>query len=204
MFGMEPTQETELPPAFRRRDFLKFSVLALGAYAAVKAGYGVVVHPAGDVMGNAVGLVHLTPRQAAVFQAAAPLLAGPRAEAALRAGHWDPVRDLDGMLERLAPDQRRMIGAGLLLLEHGRVGWQVFSRLGRDRRAAYLDRWRTSSPAVRRSTWGFMHAAACFSFAGGEVAWKLMGYPGPCLSVANYPGRPPGQSTRFDWDPAVP
>ena len=202
------TTPVEAPPAalprFRRRDFLRFSALGLGAYAVVKAGWGGLASPTERAATQAEELAHLTARQATVLKAALPLIAGPTAEAAFHAGRWNPLPDVDTMLARLAPDQRGLLGTALHLFEHGHGGWRPFSRLGRGRQLAYLATWRTSSLAVRRSTWGFLHAAGSYSFAGTQAGWALMDYPGPCLPYAGFAGRAPGQSTSFAWDPKVP
>lgn len=189
------------PPRLRRRDFLKFGALAVGAYGLGKAGLAML---GGDAPARPATLAHLSPKQAAIVTAAAAVIVGAAGRAALAQSLWNPAADVDGMLERMAPDQRAMLGVGLHLVENATWGLRGFTSFSFERQAAHLDAWRTSGVALKRGIWGFLHAATATSFASTAAGWKAMGYPGPCLASSGAPGRPPGQSAAYTWDEKVP
>lgn len=189
------------PPRLRRRDFLKFGALALGAYGLGKAGFGLLGGPA---PAHREKLSHLSPKQAAIVTAAAGAIVGAAGRQALTQGAWSPAADVDEMLDRMAPDQRGMLGIGLHLVENATWGLRGFTSLPPERQEAHLDAWRTSGVALKRGIWGFLHAATATSFASTGAGWKAMGYPGPCVAANGAPGRPPGQSAAYTWDEKVP
>lgn len=184
----------------RRRDFLALTVLGVGGLAAVKVCGRLLVGAADPAFPpGPAPLQHLSPRQAAIATAAALAMVGPAAEAAYLAKRWQPAAGVDGLLDLLYPDQRALIGLGLNLLEEWTLGLRGFSSWDRPTQRAFLDDWRTSPLGLKRSIWGFLHAATCSSFSGTEAGWELVGYPGPCVGR-----RAPGQSALVDWDEAVP
>lgn len=183
----------------RRRDFLALSALGVGGLAALKVGgrWAIgVTSPARLVP----ALSHLSARQAAIVTAAALAMVGPRGEAAYAAGAWDPAGDTDALLGRLAADQRDQLGLALHLFEEWTWGLTGFTSWSRAEQRATLAAWRTSRLGLKKSVWGFLHAATCSSFSGTPAGWAAMAYPGPCVGT----GRPPGQTASFDWDEAVP
>ncbi|MCB9765708.1 MAG: hypothetical protein H6739_38395 [Alphaproteobacteria bacterium] len=187
-------------PRLQRRQLLKGAVGLVAALGAVKVGARSLLGPP---PASAPPLQHLSPRQAAIFTVVAADLVGPAGREALAAGRWQPAVDFDAMLDTLAPDQRQLAGIGLHLFEEWTPGLQGYSRRGDAERAAWLERWRTSDLAIQRSLWGLLHVAAGLSFGATRDAYSIMGYPGPCLPVAGFPGRAPGQSIPFAWDPDV-
>lgn len=183
----------------RRRDFLALSALGVGTLAVAKVGgrWALGVTPPARAL---PALTHLSARQAATVTAAALAMVGPRAEAAYDAGRWDPAGDTDALLGRLAADQRDQLLMALTLFEEWTLGLSGFSSWTREAQRARLAAWRTADLGLKRSVWGFLHAATCSSFSGTEAGWEAMGYPGPTVGT----GRPPGQTAAFDWDEAVP
>lgn len=146
-------------------------------------------------------LQYMSTRHEAIVVAVALAMLGDSAEAAYLEGRWDPAGHVDGMLGDLAPDRRRDLKLGILLLEEWTLGLTGFSRMSRDKQVAFLTGWKTSSLAVHRTIWGSLHAATVSSFTAVEAGSKdLMGHPGPCIST----GRPPGQTVAVVWDEAVP
>ena len=162
----------------RRRDFLALSVLGMGGLIGVKVGGRYLVGVQAPVRALPA-LTHLSTRHAATITAAALAMVGPAAEAAYGAGVWDPAADVDNLMGRLAQDQRSQLAIGLTLFEEWTLGLSGFSAWSREAQRAHLARWRTSSLAVHRSIWGFLHAACCSSFSGTEAGWQVMDYPGP-------------------------
>lgn len=185
----------------RRRDFLVGTVAAVSLAAVGRGAVRWVWGPA--LPEGADGLRHLGARQAGVAWAAAEAMLGPAGGAAMAAGTFVPHVELDGLLDRLAPDQRRLAGVGLILLDEWTWSSGGFSNLDLDARRAQLARWAVSDLGLQRSIWGLLHAAFCASF-GGHAGWALMDYPGPCVAGPLGPGRPPGQTAPFDYDEAVP
>lgn len=188
-------------PKLDRRDFLKAGAISLAAYAAGKAAVGAFSR---TPLVSRAKLAHLSPKQAAIIEAAAVAIVGPQGLIALTAGEWDPAADVDTMLGRMPEDQRGLLGIALHLFENARLGFRGFSRLRADQQEMHLEAWRTGGLALQRSTWGFLHAATASSFSGCEAGWRAMGYPGPCMPSQSSPGRPPGQSALFPWDEKVP
>jgi hypothetical protein len=188
-------------PKFQRRDFLRGGVIILAAYAVGKTATGVLART--PVVSRA-SLTNLSPKQAAIFEAAAVAIVGPQGLAALTAGLWDPAADFDALLGRMPAEQRGLVGIALHLFENARLGFRGFSRLAAAGQELHLEAWRTGDLALQRTTWGLLHAAACSSFSGGDAGWRAMGYPGPCMYSSAYPGRPPGQSALYTWDAKVP
>ncbi|TNE90318.1 MAG: hypothetical protein EP330_08335 [Deltaproteobacteria bacterium] len=183
----------------RRRDFLKWSVLAVGAAATAKIGSRALL---GVTMPSRTlpELRHLSPRQAATVTAAALAMVGPAGERAYEAGEWEPALGVDDMLGGLAADQRDQLGVALVLFEEWAVGPTGFSSWTREAQRARLAAWRTSSLGLHQSVWGFLHAATTSSFGFSEAGWRRMDYPGPCVGTS----RAPGQTATFEWDEAVP
>ncbi|MBI5503559.1 MAG: hypothetical protein HY899_02055 [Deltaproteobacteria bacterium] len=189
----------------RRRDFLKLGVAVLAGYALLKVGARAVIGakaPVGAPLPD--GLKHLQARHAAILSAAAVAIVGPAGEAAYRAGRWQPARDADAMIEAMYEDQRGLVRMALNLLEESTWGMMGFSGLEPQAQQRHLASWACSSLALERSVWGMLHALSCSSFSGTSAGWEVMGYPGPCLKSAEFPGRPPGQSATFEWDARVP
>ncbi len=191
------------PPAhrLRRRDFLKLSALALLGYGAAKA-VPTLLSDEPDVA--LVPLHYLSNRQARVVAAAAAAIVGPAGRQAIEAGAWDPAHDVDAMLMRMTAEQRRLLGVSLHLFEHATWGLTRFSRLSPEAQAAHAEAWRTSRIGLRRSIWGFLHAATASSFSSTPAGWAVMGYPGPTIPGEAHPGRAPGQTALFTWDEKVP
>ncbi len=186
-------------PDFSRRQLFALPVLAAGGLAAAKVGGRWLLGAEGPSR-PLPELTHLSPRQAAIVTAAALAMVGPAAEAAYEAGRWEPARDVDGLLGRLAADQRTTVGVGIHLLEEWTLGMRGFSSWDRATQRSTLTAWRTSGLALHRSVWGFLHAATCSSFSGSEAGWELAGYPGPLVGSS----RPPGQSATLEWGEGVP
>jgi len=189
----------------KRRDFLKIGAVALGGYALLKAGVRVVAGPSAPV-GVALpgGLKHLDARHAAILSAAAVAMVGQSGEAAYRSGRWQPARDADGMIGTMYEDQRGLVRTALNLFEESTWGMTGFSGLDAAAQQRHLASWRSSSVGIKRSVWGMLHAITCSSFSGTTAGWEVMGYPGPCLASAEFPGRAPGQSAKYEWDDRVP
>ncbi len=202
---MSDEHGVDLRRPLRRRDFLKLGVVTLGGYALLKVGVRGVLGarpPAGASLPD--GLKHLEKRHAAILSAAALAMVGPAAEAAYRAGRWQPARDADGMLAAMYEDQRGLVRTALNVFEESTWGMAGFSGLDAQAQQRHLASWRTSSLGLKRSVWGMLHAINCSSFSGTSAGWEIMGYPGPCLKSAEFPGRSPGQSATFQWDERVP
>jgi hypothetical protein len=195
--------ETKPLPRLRRRDFLTGTAALAGGYALLKGGFAALKGSAGTAP-VALGPAHLSARQTAIFTAVALAIVGPAGRREFDRGQWDPAGDFDDLLGRLAPDQRKLIGIGLILFENASLGLRGFTRMDEEGQAAHLATWRTGRLALQRSIWGVLHAGAAVAFSGRESGWSLMGYPGPCLPAGKHPGRPPGQSVAFEWDPDVP
>lgn len=194
------------PPntVLRRRDFLRRSVIVVLVFGVVKGAWRTLRAPdVPAVSRDPQRLVLLTPRTEAIYTAAALAMVGPTALLAYDAGEWDPAADFDALLGRLAPDQASLVSTGLLVLQEWTLGFTGFTELSRDDQIARLEAWRTGSLGLHRSVWGVIHAGACSSFSSRSVGWRVMGYPGPCLATDG-PGRPPGQTAPFVWDPEVP
>lgn len=128
---------------------------------------------------------------------------GPAAEAAWRAEQWCPENRLDVNLMSLYPDQVLAVKLALRLIEEWTWSLDGFSGQSREAQRALLQGWATSGIGLRRTIWGSLHALSCAGFAE-HAAWALMDYPGPCLGGGGVSGRPPGQTTAFDWDERVP
>ncbi len=188
-------------PKLRRRDFLKIGALGLVAYGAAKA-LPTALTDEPEVAH--APLQYLSNRQARVVAEAAATIVGPGTRAALESGEWDPAHDVDTMLMRMPAAQRRLLGVSLHLFEHGGWGLTPFSRLPREKQAQYADDWRTSRVGLKRSVWGFLHAAAASSFSSTAVGWGMMGYPGPTVPGKTHSGRAPGQTAGYTWDERVP
>jgi hypothetical protein len=188
-------------PRLRRRDFLALSVLGVGGLAVLKIGGRLVVGAADPALSIDAGtLQHLSQRQAAIVTAASHAMLGDASEAAYMAGRWSPASEIDALMGNLPQSQRAQIGLGLNLLEEWTWGLRGFSSWDRGTQRAFLDGWRTSSLAVHRSIWGFLHLACAAGFSGTEAGWEVMDYPGPCVGT----NRSPGQTAHFEWDEAVP
>lgn len=188
-------------PRFRRRDFLRLGALALAAYGLGKTGLAL---RGSSALADTPSLRFLSAKQAAIVAAAAAGIVGPAGAAALAQGAWNPAADVDDMLGRMAPDQRGMLGVALHLFENATWGLRGFTALSPERQIAHLAAWQTSGLALKRSIWGFLHAATATSFASTEAGWRVMGYPGPCVAAGGSQGRAPGQSALYAWDEKVP
>lgn len=184
----------------RRRDLLALPVLLAGSAAAIKLGGRWLVGVSEPVRAPSVPLHHLSARQAATLTAAALAVAGPAAEAAYRAGTFDPVATAEGWLAGVAPDQAKTLALTLTILEEWTLGLRGFSSRTRDEQRSQLARWRNSDLTLKRQVWGVVHVFGTASFAGTEAGWAAMDYPGPCVGT----GRVPGQTAPFEWDPVVP
>ena len=192
-------------PHFRRRDFLKWSVGAVAGYGLVKAGLAAAIGPQRQSrLLLATRLKVLSPKQESIVTAVALAITGPAAKSAYEKGAWDPAFEVDGLLSRLPQDQRTMLGVAMHLFENWNWGLTGFTRLSPEEQLAYLAAWRTSSIALKRTTYGFLHAATAAAFSSVDAGWSAMDYPGPCVPSGKYTGRAPGQSTYFEWDPRVP
>lgn len=193
------------PRSLRRRDLLKVGAVGLFGLAALRVAARAVAGTAPPpISHDPARLKLLSPRQEAVVTAAARVMAGPSAEAAYGAGVWDPAADIDALLGHLAPDQAKMLGFALLLLEESTWSARGFSGLERAEQEQVLLAWSSSGLALKRSVWGFLHSAAASSWSGSQAGWALLGYPGPCRPGPAGPGRQPGQLARFSWDEVVP
>jgi len=202
---MSSEHGVDLRRPLRRRDFLKLGVAGLGGYALLKVGVrgGLGSNPP---VGVALpdGLKHLETRHAAILCAGALAMVGPSGQAAYHAGRWQPARDADRMIGAMYEDQRGLVRTALNLFEESTWGMTGFSGLDEQAQQRHLASWRSSSLGLKRSVWGMLHAMTCSSFSGTPAGWDVMGYPGPCLKSAEFPGRPPGQSVTFEWDERVP
>lgn len=187
----------------KRRDVLKGG-LALAGLLALTKGAGRLLIGAADPVFPLPPLKHLSPRQAAIVQAAAIAFVGPNAESDLLAGAWDPVTDFESLIGAMAPDQRDLAATGLHLFEEWTLGLTGFSGRDREDQLAILEAWRTSDNPLQLSIWGLLHAATTSSYGQTQAAWDRIGYPGPCVPSAGHAGRPPGQRAAFTWDEVVP
>ncbi len=183
----------------QRRDFLKLTVLGVASIAAIKVG-GRALIGASAPPRPLPKLTHLSPRQAATVTAAALVMVGPAAKQAYLDGDWEPTEFIDDVFGRLPADQRQSLGMALILFEEWTLGLTGFSGWDADTQRRVLASWRTSDMGLKRSVWGFLHAATCSSFSGSPAGWQVMGYPGPVVGGT----RMPGQSATFTWDEAVP
>lgn len=184
----------------RRRDLLRGALTGLGALAVIKVGGRVVFGP----KVGAERLAHLSPRQEAIYVAAALVVVGAPGQAAYAAGGWDPAFDLDGVLGLMAPDQARLVGVGLHLFEEWTPGLTGFAERSEAERLAWLERWRLSDLGIQRSLWAVIHSLSSASFAGTSAGLAYLGHPGPCVASPGYPGRAPGQTAPVIWDEIVP
>lgn len=128
---------------------------------------------------------------------------GEAAERAWRDEEWNPANRLDVALLSLYPDQIAALRLALRLVEEGTWSFAGFSGQNRETQRELLAAWATSVVPLRRTVWGSLHALSCAGFAQ-RAAWGMMGYPGPCVASMGHPGRSPGQTVAFDWDPSVP
>lgn len=200
----ELSSEPRLASPLRRRPFLRGLAL-LGGLALLKgAGRAVVGVPAPEGPTAGGPWTALDERTATTVTHVALALHGERGREAFAGGRWRPADDVDRLLGALAADQRKALVGAIRLLEEWTPGWRGFSALDPEAQTRALEGWRTSRLAVRRSIWGFLHAATRSSYADSPAGWAHMGYPGPCRGDVGYPGRMPGQSVAFDWDPRVP
>jgi hypothetical protein len=202
----EPDDNAELAePYLHRRDFIRLSVVAVAGYGLIKTGFAAGAGPKrlGRTLHTA-RLKVLGARQEAIVTRVALAITGPAAEAAYERGEWDPAYEIDGLLARLPEDQQKLLGIAIYLFENWNWGLKGFTRMPHERQAAYLAKWRTSSIALQRSTWGFLHAASVAAFSSLEAGWSVLDYPGPCVPSGKYTGRAPGQTALFEWDPGVP
>lgn len=187
----------------RRRDLLRGGALLAVGLAGARAGIGALWGPRPSPQGlDPARLTHLSAAQEGIVVACAEVMLGRAGRAALAAG-WDVAAGVDRLLGGLAPDQRRLLGVGLHLLEEWSLSPRGFSARGLEEREAWLGAWAVGNP-TQRGIWGFLHAAICSAFASDEAGWAHMGYPGPCVAGAGGAGRPPGQSALYTWDEAVP
>lgn len=189
---------------FKRRTALRVVGLLAGLAAVKGVGRALVGShmPAGAAPGGPWQA--LTPATAATATHAALALHGDHGRRAFAEGRWRPADDVDRLLMQLAHDQRQALIGALRLIEEWTPGWRGFSGLEPAAQHAALESWRTSRLALRRSIWGFLHAATRSSFADTAPGWAWLGYPGPCRGDVGYAGRLPGQSVTFVWDERVP
>ena len=191
-------------PGLRRRALLR-TVAVLGGLAAIKGiGRAVIgtVPPAGPTIGGPWQI--LTPTAAATITHVALALLGEPGQRAFAERGWRPADGVDRLLGGLAPDQQKALLGAIRLVEEWTPGWYGLSGLSPASQHAALESWRTSRLALRRSVWGFLHAATRSSFADSTYGWSWIGYPGPCRTDVGYAGRAPGQSVAFVWDERVP
>lgn len=189
----------------RRRDLLRALAGGAGLLALVKVGGRAVIGPALPARAlDPARLTTLSPRQEAIVTAAALAMVGTPGRAAYAAGDWDPALAFDAMLGEMPRDQRKLAGVSLHLLEEWGWGLSGFSSLAPDEAEARLAAWRTSDLALHRTVWALLHALCTAPFASSEAGLAALGHPGPCVASPGHPGRPPGQSALFEWDPLVP
>lgn len=199
-----PAAEPRPAAPLQRRPLLRGLTL-LGGLALLKgAGRAVVGIPAPEGSTPGGPWTTLDRRTATTVTHVALVLHGEPGRAAFAGRRWRPADDVDRLLSALAVDQRRALVGAIRLLEEWTPGWRGFSALPPDAQSRALEGWRTSRLAVRRAIWGFLHAATRSSYADSPAGWAQMGYPGPCRGDVGYPGRMPGQSVAFEWDPRVP
>ena len=195
------TDMAKPPRIWTRRDFIRLGVFLAILAAIARTVWSRVLRPP---LLNKADLQNLSPAQALTIQSVAEVMVGPVAMQSVGLGQWDPVRDFDAMLGHLDEQQRQLIGIALTVFEHARIGFGGFSAATIEQRTATLEQWRDSLVGFQRTLWGMLHATMAFSYGSSQPAWSLMGYEGPCVASENDPGRTPGQSVSFAWDPKVP
>ncbi len=191
-------------PKMKRRVLLR-TVAILGGLVALKGIGRAIVGTAPPTAAPIGGPWQvLTATAAATVTHVALALHGQPGRRAFAEGDWRPADDVDRLLSGLPADQRKALLGAIRLVEEWTPGWHGLSGLSPARQLDALESWRSSRLALRRSVWGFLHAATRSSFADSAYGWAWMGYPGPCRDDVGYAGRMPGQSVAFAWDERVP
>lgn len=197
------TSPPQAPPPLRRRQFLAAAALGSLAIVGVKAAVSTMSSPSHEIEATP-GLSYLPENLTPTVIAAAMAIVGEPGAAAYVNQGWRPERRADELLATLTPADRANAILGLRLFEHGTWSLHGFSQKAAPAQLRQLSAWRDSRLSLRRAVWGLLHGIAASSFALHRAGWDWIGYPGPCLAVAGYSGRAPGQSVAFVWDARVP
>ena len=163
--------------ALDRRAFLRL------AGALIAAGSGPVgCHSAHSERAPDGGLVQLTPRTYAVFQAAAERVLGPGPAELVHRGVVNPAGIADRWLARL-PELAPPLRAGLLVLEFAPFPLlpklRPFTALPPSAQDAVLADLMGSSLDWKRTLFKGIKSFACLTFYSAAPSHALTGYPGP-------------------------
>jgi hypothetical protein len=109
----------------------------------------------------------------------------PEAPQARVAAIADTLRNVDRAILGLPPAARKEIGQLFALLALPPARWAFagvaspWNEAGVAEVAAFLDRWRDSGWALKRSAYDALHQLLAAAWYGDRRAWAAIGYPGP-------------------------
>jgi hypothetical protein len=193
----------QAPTQLRRRQFLAVGAWGSLAVVGLKAAVTAVASPSRKIDAGGV-FEYLPQRLMPTVATVAIAIVGSPGIAAYETGAWRPERRADELLAALSPADRANALLGMRMFEHGTWSLRGFSQKTPAAQQRQLAAWRHSRLPLRRAVWGLLHGIAASSFALHASGWQWLGYPGPCLAVAGFAGRAPGQSAAFAWDERVP
>lgn len=149
------------------------------------------------------GLTHLTPGQAALFQAlAAVFLPGRDSDGLMPYDQLPMLERIDAFYGQFPADVRDLLETAMQMFEWGPyvVGWywSKFSRLSGPDAIEYCRRWQAGN-VVQRGVFAGLRQVTLMPYWTSPQAWPAIGYDGPTsrqaglpmLGVTPYPGDVP-------------